>query len=160
MKAEWVVDFTPLDLQQERSCCEWSNGSRADNEGIGKPSMDQQLSVCKQTTPTSGDTKMLRWRKLFFVKRSVLKEGSLGTPTTPSWLTCSPEKRCYYPPCCQEYYIQGAQNFFLKKIEFISSFFPLILVDSENLIVANSLVTLNHIQPEWYYPFSYMWFYA
>nr|YP_009939386.1 cytochrome b [Crenidorsum turpiniae]QNV48540.1 cytochrome b [Crenidorsum turpiniae] len=34
-------------------------------------------------------------------------------------------------------------------------FFPLALVDSENFIMANSLVTPVHIQPEWYYLFSY-----
>nr|YP_009227728.1 cytochrome b [Aleurocanthus spiniferus]AHY04223.1 cytochrome b [Aleurocanthus spiniferus] len=34
-------------------------------------------------------------------------------------------------------------------------FSPLILVDCENFIMANSLVTPVHIQPEWYYLFSY-----
>nr|AXI95995.1 cytochrome b [Bemisia tabaci]AXI96008.1 cytochrome b [Bemisia tabaci] len=38
---------------------------------------------------------------------------------------------------------------------FLICFFPLILVDSENFIMANSLVTPLHIQPEWYYLFSY-----
>nr|YP_087052.1 cytochrome b [Tetraleurodes acaciae]AAU14157.1 cytochrome b [Tetraleurodes acaciae] len=34
-------------------------------------------------------------------------------------------------------------------------FYPLILVDSENFIMASSLVTPIHIQPEWYYLFAY-----
>nr|ALC75993.1 cytochrome b [Bemisia afer] len=34
-------------------------------------------------------------------------------------------------------------------------FSPLMLVDSENFIMANSLITPIHIQPEWYYLFSY-----
>ena len=34
-------------------------------------------------------------------------------------------------------------------------FSPLMLVDSENFIIANSLITPIHIQPEWYYLFSY-----
>ncbi|YP_086810.1 cytochrome b (mitochondrion) [Bemisia tabaci] len=45
--------------------------------------------------------------------------------------------------------------FFLILYLFLICFFPLILVDSENFIMANSLVTPLHIQPEWYYLFSY-----
>nr|ARJ63881.1 cytochrome b [Bemisia emiliae] len=45
--------------------------------------------------------------------------------------------------------------FFLIAFMFLICFFPLTLVDSENFIMANSLVTPLHIQPEWYYLFSY-----
>lgn len=38
---------------------------------------------------------------------------------------------------------------------FMVCFTPLVLVDSENFIMANSLITPVHIQPEWYYLFSY-----
>nr|ALR69389.1 cytochrome b [Bemisia tabaci]ARI43913.1 cytochrome b [Bemisia tabaci]ATJ03316.1 cytochrome b [Bemisia tabaci]ATJ03329.1 cytochrome b [Bemisia tabaci]WEX31288.1 cytochrome b [Bemisia tabaci] len=45
--------------------------------------------------------------------------------------------------------------FFMIMFLFLICFFPLILVDSDNFIMANSLVTPLHIQPEWYYLFSY-----
>lgn len=45
--------------------------------------------------------------------------------------------------------------YFLLVFLVIVCFNPLILVDSENFIMANSLVTPVHIQPEWYYLFSY-----
>nr|YP_009695263.1 cytochrome b [Ryssota otaheitana]QDM39457.1 cytochrome b [Ryssota otaheitana] len=36
-----------------------------------------------------------------------------------------------------------------------SSFFPTMLIDPENFILANSMVTPVHIQPEWYFLFAY-----
>nr|AAT99389.2 cytochrome b [Vasdavidius concursus] len=45
--------------------------------------------------------------------------------------------------------------FFFFFFLFLSFFFPFFLIDSENFISANSLVTPVHIQPEWYYLFSY-----
>lgn len=36
----------------------------------------------------------------------------------------------------------------------ISGVFPLLLVDSENFVIAKSLLFPVHIQPEWYYLMS------
>nr|QNV11606.1 cytochrome b [Neomikiella lychnidis] len=38
---------------------------------------------------------------------------------------------------------------------FIITYYPYILSDSDNFILANSMVTPEHIQPEWYFLFAY-----
>nr|YP_009668621.1 cytochrome b [Oreohelix idahoensis]QCW57650.1 cytochrome b [Oreohelix idahoensis] len=43
----------------------------------------------------------------------------------------------------------------LSFLFYISMFYPNILIDPENFILANSMVTPVHIQPEWYFLFAY-----
>nr|ALR69287.1 cytochrome b [Bemisia tabaci] len=71
----------------------------------------------------------------------------------PLGLVGSYDKIFFYP----YFVIKDFLGFFsfLVVFLFLICFSPLILVDSENFIMANSLVTPLHIQPEWYYLFSY-----
>nr|QPB46188.1 cytochrome b [Bemisia tabaci] len=71
----------------------------------------------------------------------------------PLGLIGSYDKIFFYP----YFVIKDFLGFFFFSILFLIliCFFPLMLVDSENFIMANSLVTPLHIQPEWYYLFSY-----
>nr|ALR69428.1 cytochrome b [Bemisia tabaci] len=71
----------------------------------------------------------------------------------PLGLIGSYDKIFFYP----YFFIKDLLGFFmfLTAFSFLVCFFPLILVDSDNFIMANSLVTPVHIQPEWYYLFSY-----
>nr|YP_010128472.1 cytochrome b [Aleyrodes shizuokensis]QPO06182.1 cytochrome b [Aleyrodes shizuokensis] len=71
----------------------------------------------------------------------------------PLGLSGSYDKIYFYPYFLFKDFI----GFFFFMFIYLSVvfFFPLILVDSENFIVANSMITPLHIQPEWYYLFSY-----
>nr|AIG20060.1 cytochrome b [Bemisia tabaci complex sp. Asia I]ALR69274.1 cytochrome b [Bemisia tabaci] len=71
----------------------------------------------------------------------------------PLGLIGSYDKIFFYP----YFMVKDFLGFLLFLVLFLVliCFFPLILVDSENFIMANSLVTPLHIQPEWYYLFSY-----
>nr|AGA54147.1 cytochrome b [Aleurodicus dispersus]ALD62466.1 cytochrome b [Aleurodicus dispersus] len=63
------------------------------------------------------------------------------------------DKIKFYPYYLLKDYM-GFMFFFFFFI-IIIFFNPLILSDSENFIMANSLITPIHIQPEWYYLFAY-----
>nr|ALR69363.1 cytochrome b [Bemisia tabaci] len=71
----------------------------------------------------------------------------------PLGLVGSYDKIFFYP----YFMIKDLFGFLVFMVLFLVliCFFPLILVDSDNFIMANSLVTPLHIQPEWYYLFSY-----
>nr|AAS77042.1 cytochrome b [Aleurochiton aceris] len=71
----------------------------------------------------------------------------------PLGLSGSYDKIYFYPYFAVKDFV-GFLLFFIFYM-FIICFKPLILVDSENFIMADSLITPVHIQPEWYYLFSY-----
>nr|YP_009027753.1 cytochrome b [Bemisia afer]AHC02246.1 cytochrome b [Bemisia afer] len=71
----------------------------------------------------------------------------------PLGLVGSYDKVYFYPYFMVKDFL-GFSLFFFAYMAIIC-FSPLVLVDSENFIMANSLVTPIHIQPEWYYLFSY-----
>nr|YP_086825.1 cytochrome b [Trialeurodes vaporariorum]AAU14231.1 cytochrome b [Trialeurodes vaporariorum] len=71
----------------------------------------------------------------------------------PAGLTSSYDKINFYPYfLIKDFLGLFIFLFFLLLVVFFN---PLVLVDSENFIQANSLITPIHIQPEWYYLFSY-----
>nr|YP_010254925.1 cytochrome b [Pealius machili]QUA05864.1 cytochrome b [Pealius machili] len=71
----------------------------------------------------------------------------------PLGISGSYDKVFFYPYFVVKDFV-GFLSFFM--IYFYVVFFnPLLLVDSENFLMADSLVTPVHIQPEWYYLFAY-----
>ena len=89
---------------------------------------------------------------IFFIFLHLIFLHEVGSGN-PLGLVGSYDRLYFYPYFIFKDFI-GFFFFFLVYI-YVIFFFPLILVDSENFIEANSIITPLHIQPEWYYLFSY-----